>query len=260
MRKKLVVGNWKMHGQLQHNQQLLTTLRDQLSSLRGADTVICVPHPYLFQAQQLLQGSNIAWGGQHVSRFKHGAYTGSVSADMLADFGCSHAIIGHSERRVFMHETNVTAASSFGVAMEAGLTPIFCVGETADERQQGLNERVVENQLAAILQTLGMQAFSQAVQLRAVIAYEPVWAIGTGHSATPEQAQHMHAFIRNRIADYDKNVAERVRIIYGGSVKSINARQLLVMPDIDGALVGAASLDASEFVEICAIADDVSSH
>lgn len=257
MRRKLVVGNWKMHGQLQHNQVLLTTLREKLSGFSNTDVVVCVPHPYVFQAQQLLQGSNIAWGGQHVSRFKQGAYTGSVSAHMLADFGCTHAIIGHSERRVFMHETNITAASSFGAAMEAGLTPIFCVGETAEERQQGLNERVVENQLTAILQTLGMKAFSQAVQLRAVIAYEPVWAIGTGNSATPEQAQHMHAFIRNRIADYDKNVADRVRILYGGSVKSINARQLLVMPDIDGALVGAASLDANEFVEICAIANNV---
>ncbi len=255
MRRKLVVANWKMHGNLQHNQILLTELLQGLRNLKNADYVLCVPNPYLAQAQSILQGSNIAWGGQHVSRFKVGAYTGSVSASMLADFGCTHAIIGHSERRVFMHETNVTAAASFGAALEAGLTPIFCVGETLEEREAGLNETVVANQLEAILQTLGMQVFSQAVQLRAVIAYEPVWAIGTGETASPEQAQAMHAFIRKRIASFDANVAERVRIIYGGSVKAINARQLLAMPDIDGGLIGAASLEASEFLAICQAAN-----
>lgn len=251
MRRKLVVGNWKMHGSLAQNKALIASLIANLRDLKTADFAVCIPHPYLFQAQALLQGTNIAWGGQHASRFEEGAYTGSVSARMLADFGCTYAIIGHSERRVFMHETNVTAASSFGAALKAGLTPIFCVGETLEEREAGVTEAVVESQLIAILDTLGAHIFSEAVQQRAVLAYEPVWAIGTGKTAAPEQAQAVHAFIRRQIAERDAGVAARVRIIYGGSVNPSNASQLFAMPDIDGGLVGRCSLDPNDFKEIC---------
>jgi triosephosphate isomerase len=251
MRRKLVVGNWKMHGSLAGNKVLIASLIAGLRDEKNADFAVCVPYPYLFQAQALLKGSNIAWGGQNVSPFETGAYTGGVSARMLTDFDCTYAIIGHSERRVLIHESNTSAAASFGAALKAGLTPIFCVGETLEEREAGVTETVVESQLIAILNTLGAQVFSEAVQQRAVLAYEPVWAIGTGKTATPEQAQAVHAFIRNRIAERDFGVAARVRILYGGSVNPSNASQLFAMPDIDGVLIGRCSLDADDFTEIC---------
>ena len=259
MRRKLVVGNWKMHGSLAQNEQLTASLISGLRDLKNADYAVCVPHPYLFQAQQLLQGTNIAWGGQNVSPYEKGAYTGGVSASMLKDFGCTYAIIGHSERRALIHETNTRAAASFGVALKAGLTPIFCVGETLEEHKAGLAQKVVEEQMTAILAALGMEGFSRAVQQRAVLAYEPVWAIGTGNTATPEQAQSMHVFIRKAIAELDADVANRVRIIYGGSVNPSNARQLFVMPDIDGGLIGRCSLSADDFMEICRAVSDSSS-
>lgn len=251
MRRKLVVGNWKMHGSLTGNKILISSLIEGLRRQQNADFAVCVSYPYLFQAQALLQATNIAWGGQNVSPFEQGAYTGGVSARMLTDFDCTYVIIGHSERRVLIHESNTTAAASFGAALKAGLTPIFCVGETLEERLAGVSETVVESQLIAILHTLGAQVLSEAVQQRAVLAYEPVWAIGTGKSATPEQAQAMHSFIRERIAERDSGVATRVRILYGGSVKPSNASQLFAMPDIDGGLVGRCSLDANDFTKIC---------
>lgn len=259
MRRKLVVGNWKMHGSLAQNQQLIASLIAGLQGLENADYALCVPHPYLFQAQKLLQGTNIAWGGQNVSQYESGAYTGGVSASMLKDFGCTYAIIGHSERRALIHETNKSAAASFGAALKAGLTPIFCVGETLEEHKAGLAQKVVEEQMNAIMATLGMEGFSRAVQQRAVLAYEPVWAIGTGNTATPEQAQAMHVFIRKAIAELDADVANRVRIIYGGSVNPSNAGQLLAMPDIDGGLIGRCSLSANDFMEICRAASESSS-
>ena len=241
-----------MHGNLAQNKELMASLVAGLCDLTNADFAVCVPYPYMFQAQMLLQGTNIAWGGQNVSQFHEGAHTGAVSARMLADFGCTYAIIGHSERRVLLHESNMSAAASFGEALEAGLTPIFCVGETLEEREAGVTESVVANQLNAILDKLGMQAFSKAVQLRTVIAYEPVWAIGSkGKTATPAQAQAMHAFIRNCVAERDAGVAGRVRILYGGSVNPSNASQLFAMPDIDGGLIGRCSLNANDFKEIC---------
>ncbi len=257
MRRKLVVGNWKMHGSLAQNQALITDITSGLRDLRNADFAVCVPAPYLHQAQSLLQGTNIAWGGQNVSPHERGAYTGAVSARMLADFGCTYALIGHSERRVLIHETNTSAAASFGMALKAGLTPIFCVGETLEERQAGVSEAVVASQMIAILNTLGLDVLSQAVQLRAVIAYEPSWAIGTGKTATPEQAQAMHEFIRGQIAERDAGVANRVRILYGGSVNPSNASQLLAMPDIDGGLIGRCSLNPGEFIEICRAASEI---
>ena len=259
MRRKLVVGNWKMHGSLAKNEALISSLIAGLRDLENADFAVCVPHPYLFQAQQLLQGTNIAWGGQNVSQYEQGAYTGGVSAHMLRDFGCTYAIIGHSERRALIHETNKSAAASFGAALKAGLTPIFCVGETLEEHKAGLAQKVVEQQMNAIIATLGMDGFSRAVQQRAVLAYEPVWAIGTGNTATPEQAQAMHVFIRSAIAELDAGVASRVRIIYGGSVNPSNAAQLFVMPDIDGGLIGRCSLNADDFIEICRAASETGS-
>ncbi|HYG32744.1 MAG TPA: triose-phosphate isomerase [Methylophilaceae bacterium] len=256
MRRKLVVGNWKMHGSLVRNEALISSLIAGLRDLEDADYAVCVPHPYLFQAQQLLQGTNIAWGGQNVSQYEEGAYTGGVSAHMLRDFGCTYAIIGHSERRALIHETNKSAAASFGAALKAGLTPIFCVGETLEEHKAGLAQKVVEQQMNAIIATLGMEGFSRAVQQRAVLAYEPVWAIGTGNTATPEQAQAMHVFIRSAIAELDAGVASRVRIIYGGSVNPSNAAQLFVMPDIDGGLIGRGSLSTDDFIEICRAASE----
>ncbi|CAG0989243.1 triosephosphate isomerase (TIM) [Methylophilaceae bacterium] len=258
MRRKLVVGNWKMHGSLAQNKALITSVTAGLRDLDNADFAVCVPAPYLSQAQSLLQGTNVAWGGQNVSQHEYGAYTGAVSARMLADFGCTYALIGHSERRVLIHETNTTAAASFGMALKAGLTPIFCVGETLEERQAGVSEAVVASQMIAILNTLGMDVLSKAVQLRAVIAYEPSWAIGTGRTATPEQAQAMHVFIRKQIAERDASVAGRVRILYGGSVNPSNASQLFVMPDIDGGLIGRCSLNPDEFIEICRTACETS--
>lgn len=251
MRRKLVVGNWKMYGSLAQNAELIANLTSGLRDLKNADFAVCVPHPYLFQARSLLQGTNIAWGGQNVSQFEEGAHTGAVSARMLADLGCTYVIIGHSERRALIHETNTSAAASFGAALKAGLTPIFCVGETLEEHQAGEAQAVVANQMNAILATLGAHAFSDAVQRRAVLAYEPVWAIGTDNTATPAQAQAMHVFIRNSVAEHDPDVAARVRILYGGSVNPSNASQLFVMPDIDGGLIGRCSLNANEFKEIC---------
>ncbi|HEY8118120.1 MAG TPA: triose-phosphate isomerase [Methylophilaceae bacterium] len=251
MRRKLVIGNWKMHGSLAQNEQLMHSMVAGLCDLSDADFALCVPSPYLFQAQTLLKGTNIGWGGQNVSQYQEGAYTGAVSARMLADFSCNYAIIGHSERRVLIHETNTSAAASFGAALQAGVTPIFCVGETLEERQAGVSEAVVASQMIAILNTLGMDVISKAVQLRAVLAYEPSWAIGTGKSATPEQAQKMHSYIRKLVAERDPGVAARVRIIYGGSVNPSNASQLFVMPDIDGGLIGRCSLNANDFKEIC---------
>lgn len=259
MRRKLVIGNWKMHGSLARNEALIASLIAGLRDLKNADYAVCVPHPYLFQAQQLLQGTNIAWGGQNVSQFEEGAYTGGVSAHMLKDFGCTYAIIGHSERRALIHETNKSAAASFGAALKAGLTPIFCVGETLEEHKAGLARKVVEQQMNAIIATLGMEGFSRAVQQRAVLAYEPVWAIGTGNTAMPEQAQAMHVFIRSAIAELDADVASRVRILYGGSVNPSNAAQLFVMPDIDGGLIGRCSLNADDFIEICRAASETGS-
>ena len=252
MRRKLVVANWKMHGNLHRNKLLLQAIVDGVGDLRNADFAVCVPHPYLFQAQQMLTGTNVAWGAQNVHRCEQGAYTGAVSAWMVADFGCTYAIIGHSERRGQFRETNESAAKSIKLAIKAGLTPIYCMGETLDEYEAGVTEAVVASQLDGVLNIIGIKLLS-----RIVCAYEPVWAIGTGKSATPAQAQAVHAFIRKRIARHDLEVAANMRILYGGSVKAANAAQLLVKPDIDGGLIGSASLASDEFVAICRAANKV---
>ena len=243
MRKKLVAGNWKMHGSLAENAALLTAIKPALA---GVEAVVCVPFPYLAQAQSLLGGSSISWGAQNMSEQAKGAFTGEVSASMLLDFGCKYVIVGHSERRSLYGESDALVASKYKAAQAAGLTPILCVGESLDERESGVTEAVVARQLDAVIKVAGVASLAHAV-----IAYEPVWAIGTGKTATPKQAQAVHAFIRGKLAALDQGVADHVVIQYGGSVKAANAAELMAQPDIDGGLIGGASLVADEFVAIC---------
>ncbi len=250
MRRKLVVGNWKMYGSLASNKQLLDALIAGLQEYTKADYAVCVPYPYLAQAQQLLQGTNIGWGGQNMNEHEAGAFTGSVAPHMLVDFGCQYVIIGHSERRELCHESDTIVSDKFEAAVNDGMCPIFCLGETREEHEAGLAEKVIARQLDAVLDRVGAEGIAEGV-----LAYEPVWAIGTGRGASPQLAQHMHAFIRNRVAGLDRLVAGRLRIIHGGSVRVANAAQLLSMPDIDGALVGNASLVAEQFIAICRAAN-----
>lgn len=246
MRSKLVAGNWKMHGGMAQNQDLLSAIVAGTAGLRGADFAVCVPYPYLSQVQSLLQDTQVYWGAQNVSQHDKGAYTGEVSAAMLMDFGCRYVIVGHSERRALYGEDSSTVALKFKAAQAAGLTPILCAGETLDQREAAVTEQVVAEQLDAAIELVGVNALAGSV-----LAYEPVWAIGTGKTATPGQAQEVHAFIRDRIAAHSPEVATGLRILYGGSVKANNAEELFAMPDIDGGLIGGASLLADEFVTIC---------
>ena len=250
MRRKLVVGNWKMNGRIAQNQALILAVMDGLRESNNADYVLCVPYPYLGQAQNLLQNSNVAWGAQNLCANETVALTGAVSAYMLADYGCSYVIVGHSERRIQFHETDDTAATRFSAAEKAGLTPIFCMGESHDERDSDWTEYIVGRQLDSIIRRFGAEVLEKAV-----LAYEPLWAVGTDIAATPEQAQNVHKFIRDRIAKCDETIAKNVRILYGGSLNSSNAAALFAMPDIDGGLVGRCSLDATAFVEICKTAN-----
>jgi len=257
MRRNLVIGNWKMHGDLQRNQTLLEKIIDGLRELNHADYVICAPNIYLFQTRALLEKTNIAWGGQNVNQHEEGAYTGAVSPHMLTDLGCTYVLLGHSERRTLFFETNLTAAERFDAAIRAGLTPVFCVGETLAEHEAGLTEVIVASQMDAVMATLGDVEFAKAMAVNMVFAYEPVWAIGTGQTATPEQAQSVHQFMRHRIARRNPDAAAKVRIIYGGSVRASNAADLFAMPDVDGGLIGGASLVADEFIAICAAANSI---
>src|SRR5574341_983806 len=233
-RARLVAGNWKMHGSRGSIAALLESLLQGLAR-SGPSPVVCVPFPYLAQVGERLRGSAIAWGAQNLSEHAQGAYTGEVSAAMLAEFGCRYVLVGHSERRQLYGETDAQVAAKFAAARSAGLTPILCVGETLAERDAGKTEAVVTRQLSAVTEK---QSFENAV-----LAYEPVWAIGTGRNATPEQAQAVHAFLRRRVpAD--------TLILYGGSVKPQNAGAIFAMPDVDGGLIGGASLVAQDFLEI----------
>jgi triosephosphate isomerase (TIM) len=249
-RRKMVVGNWKMHGSIAGNKALLEGVIAGVRDLHDADFVVCVPYPYLGQAQSLLQGTNVAWGAQNLCSTKDGALTGAVAPAMLLDFGCSYVIIGHSERRSQFHETDDTAAARFNAALEVGLTPVFCMGESREERDSDWTDFIVGRQLDSIMRRYGVEVLTKAV-----LAYEPLWAVGSGNPATPEQAQEVHEFIRKRIARCDPAIAAKVPILYGGSVKPSNAAQLFAMPDIDGGLIGGASLTAEEFVPICRAAN-----
>jgi triosephosphate isomerase len=235
-----------MYGALERNAGLLDAIRDGMASMPGVDCAVCVPFPYLPQAQQRLDGSNVKWGAQDVHQLEQGAYTGEVSATMLCDFGCGYAIVGHSERRAYYNEGSRLVAEKFMAARQAGVTPILCIGETLAQRESGVTESVVAVQLDELIQLGGVQALRNAV-----VAYEPVWAIGTGKTATAEQAQAVHAFVRQRVASHDSQVAAELCILYGGSVKANNAAELFAMPDIDGGLIGGASLVADEFLAIC---------
>jgi triosephosphate isomerase (TIM) len=231
----LVAGNWKMHGSLAANEALLGSLLGETSGLSAVECAVCVPFPYLEQVSRRLKGSALAWGAQNVSEHAQGAYTGEVSAAMLKEFGCRYVIVGHSERRQLYAESDAQVAAKFAAAQGAGMTPILCVGETLEEREAGRTEAVVARQLDEVLKRT---AFNEAV-----LAYEPVWAIGTGRTATPEQVQEVHAFLR-------KKVSNAARILYGGSVKAQNAAAIFAMPDVDGGLIGGASLVANDFAGI----------
>ncbi|HSS71815.1 MAG TPA: triose-phosphate isomerase [Casimicrobiaceae bacterium] len=243
MRGKLVVGNWKMNGGLKRNDTLLADLRTGWTAPEGRALAVCVPYPYLWQAQAALSGSAIAWGAQDVSEHAAGAYTGDVSVAMVAEFGCTYAIVGHSERRALHGESDALVAEKAAAALAAGLKPIVCVGETLAQRDAGETEAVVLRQLDAAVARLGAKLAS------AIVAYEPVWAIGTGRTATPEQAQTVHRLLRQRLRAAGPD-AGNMLLLYGGSVKADNARTLFACPDVDGGLVGGASLNVAEFLTI----------
>jgi triosephosphate isomerase len=238
-----------MHGSFVANARLLEALKAGLKQAEGLGYAVCAPFPYLAQVSLALSGSPIAWGAQNISEHDSGAYTGEVSGAMLKEFGCRFAIVGHSERRGLYGEDDRRVAAKLVAAVRAGLTPILCVGETLEQRERSETENVVGRQLDAVLGAAGVAALANAV-----LAYEPVWAIGTGRNATPQQAQEVHAFIRARLAERDQELAQRVTIMYGGSVKPGNARELFAMPDVDGGLIGGASLVAEDFIVICAAA------
>lgn len=246
MRKTLVVGNWKMNGGLDANEALLKALADAAASFEGVDVSVCVPFPYLFQPAMLLENTPITWGAQNVSEHLIGAYTGEVCAAMLREFSCKFVLVGHSERRSLYGEGDETVARKFIAAQKVGIVPILCVGETLAEREAHATESVVGRQLDKVIELAGIAALENSV-----VAYEPVWAIGTGKTATAEQAQAVHQFIRNRIASHNSGLAAKLLILYGGSVKASNAAQLLIMPDVDGGLIGGASLIAEDFLAIC---------
>jgi len=250
MRQKLVVGNWKMHGSTAENRRLLQALIAGISAVGNADVAVCAPFPYLAQLQDLLAATPVAWGAQNVSEHLSGAYTGEVAAGMLADFGCRYVIVGHSERRALYGESDAQVAAKFVAAAEAGLAPILCVGETLAQREAGETVPVVLGQLDAVLERAGVEMFRKAV-----VAYEPVWAIGTGLTATPQQAQEVHAAIRGGVAGRGAEVAAGLQVLYGGSVKAQNAAEIFAQADIDGGLVGGASLVAGEFLAICQAAN-----
>ncbi len=247
-RRPLVAGNWKMHGSRAENTALLDAV------LAGVDTstvdvLVCPPLAYLAEVAWKLQGKPVAVGAQTVCAEAIGAFTGEVSASMLKDVGCRYVLVGHSERRSLFHEDSELVARKFVAAQSQELCPVLCVGETLQQRQAGQTMAVISGQIDAVLQVAGIAAFA-----RAVVAYEPVWAIGTGLTATPEQAQEVHAGIRQSLARHDAAVAAGLRILYGGSVKGANAAELFAMADVDGGLVGGASLKAEEFLKICAAA------
>lgn len=242
MRKKLVVGNWKMHGSRASNALLLSGLKE--AGPWSADVAVCVPFPYITETALGLTGQAITFGAQDCSAHEQGAYTGEVSAAMLADVGCRYVIVGHSERRAFHHETDQLVADKAKAALAHGVTPIVCLGETRAERESGQAEAVVKRQLAAVIHTL-THCIGEIV-----LAYEPVWAIGTGLTATPQEAQAMHAVLRTQLRAATQN-AEGMRILYGGSVKADNAAILFAQADIDGGLIGGAALKAADFGAIC---------
>ena len=245
MRHPLVAGNWKMNGSTDSVKALVEGIKAGIDSVTTAEMTVCPPNVYISQVAAMVAGTAISFGAQDVNDQEAGAHTGEVAPGMLTDIGCKYAIVGHSERRSIYGESDEFTASKFAAARKAGLIPILCVGELLEEREQGITEQVVERQLDAVISLDGVGVFGSAV-----IAYEPVWAIGTGKTATPDQAQEVHAFIRGKLAGLDNAVAEKVQILYGGSMNPGNAAELLAMPDIDGGLIGGASLKPDDFLAI----------
>jgi triosephosphate isomerase len=253
VRKPLVAGNWKMNGTSASNALLLDGILAEKDTFSAVDVAVFPPAVYLHQVQMALQRSGLTWGTQNLSQFRQGAYTGEISAAMLKDFGCKYVLIGHSERRCLYAELDLDqlvldhiVADKIDMALTEGVTPIICIGESPEEHAKGQTEEVIARLMDIVINQSGVKALAQTV-----LAYEPVWAIGTGKSATPEWAQEVHSFMRERVAKHDRATAESLQILYGGSVKGDNAAPLFSMPDIDGGLVGGASLDADEFVKIC---------
>jgi triosephosphate isomerase len=247
MRRPFVAGNWKMHGSRAENAELIEAILLGVPGQMTAEVAVCPPFVYLWEVGRLLKASDVALGAQSVCAESIGAFTGEVAASMLKDVGCRYVIVGHSERRAIYKEDDALVARKFLAVQGQGMTPILCVGETLEERERGATNAVVERQLTAVLDLAGVAAFGDAI-----VAYEPVWAIGTGKNATPEQAQEVHAHIRSIVGARDAKIADRLRILYGGSVKASNAREIFAMPDVDGGLIGGASLKADEFLKICA--------
>lgn len=245
MRTPLVAGNWKMNGNRESAAALLEALVHGLEDAVRAQVLVCPPFVHLADAQRLLRSSEILLGAQSLCAEESGAFTGEIAAAMLQDFDCTHVIVGHSERRALYHEDDALVARKFMAAIKNGLVPVLCVGETLEEREQGITSEVIHRQMNAVLAAAGIEAFAQAV-----VAYEPVWAIGTGRTASPEQAQAVHREIRDILGGENATIANSVRILYGGSVKASNAAELFAMPDIDGGLVGGAALDAEQFLSI----------
>jgi triosephosphate isomerase len=245
-RRPLVAANWKMNGTLATIRPLVHAIRQGLPPTTTAEVTICAPYIYIPEVRGLIEGSGFALGAQNVSEQTAGAYTGEISAGMLADIGCKYVIVGHSERRTLYHESDQLVAEKFVKVQAQKMVPILCVGEQLQEREAGVTEEVIARQLDAVIHRAGIEMFSSAV-----IAYEPVWAIGTGRTATPEQAEEVHGFIRLQLARHADAVADNIRILYGGSVKADNARDLFSRPDIDGGLIGGASLVAGDFLAIC---------
>lgn len=248
--KKFVIANWKMHGNLKQNQALLEAYVSTLAGLKDTQVVVCVPYPYLAQVQDLLQNTGIAWGAQNLAKNEDGPFTGEVSAQMLRDFGCEYVILGHSERATAYCESDENIAQKFMVAKKHGITPVLCVGETLIEREAGVMELKVGKQLDAIIDLCGVDVFDNSI-----ISYEPIWAIGTGLAATPEQAQAMHTFISEKLSQSSEAQKNHFKILYGGSVNPQNAVQLFESKNIDGGLVGKCSLSPQEFESICHAAE-----
>lgn len=250
MRRKLVAGNWKMNGSRKNAQALVGAIKQGAERMENVEMALCPPFVYLSEVGTQLAGSAILLGAQSLCDKPEGAYTGEIAGAMLRDVGCTYVIVGHSERRSLYGEDDALVALKAAAALGAGLKPILCVGETLQEREQSITETVVARQLDVLLKTVGVEGLA-----RGVIAYEPVWAIGTGRTASPAQAQEVHAYLRRRIAVHNATIADKIQILYGGSVKADNAAELFAMPDIDGGLIGGASLHAGQFLAICQAAD-----
>ncbi|MBC8211989.1 MAG: triose-phosphate isomerase [Gammaproteobacteria bacterium] len=245
MRRTLIAGNWKMNGSLSSLETLINGIKEGLADVKNADMAVCPPAIYIPRVSELIGDASIGLGSQNICDQESGAFTGELAPSMLKEFNCNYAIIGHSERRSLYAESDELVARRFAMAVKSGITPLFCIGETLDEREAGVTQDVVSRQLDAVINTQGIEALAQCV-----IAYEPVWAIGTGKTASPEQAQAVHAFIRGKLAALNTSVADKVQILYGGSMNAANAAELLSQPDIDGGLIGGASLKAVDFLAI----------